>query len=378
MGLALNRSKETGRQTAAAICREIELDEGEAPEWVQLMPLGPNVMGRDGRSWSMSDPEAVVAASELPLVGDAEHSTELRARFGEEAPAKAWAEELRVEDGSGERAAGIWARVAWTPAGAYAAKNLEYRFVSPVFLYETETHEITRLTSWALTNRPNLKMTALNREDERVENEGKETAMNEEQRKALCKKLGLPEDATVEQITARASEAEEARNAQVQSQTVPRSDYEAALQRAESAEQRLATMVPKADLDAANQRATNAEQKLEEQETKARNDRAKAVLDKAQKEGKFPPASREFYASLCTLKEGIDKVEAELEKRPSLVTPDETRTEAAAANQAGDPSKRPLTATEKAVCQQMGLTEDEFRAAAAEVDGRAPQPSKEA
>ncbi|MFW5920950.1 MAG: phage protease, partial [Polyangiales bacterium] len=287
MGLALNRSGDTDRPTAAAICREIELDEGEAPEWVQLLPLGPAVMGRDGRSWTMPDPEAVVAASELPLVGDCEHATELKAVFGEPAPAKAWAEELRVfREGNEEgKAPGIWARVAWNQGGAYLVKNLEYRFVSPVFLYEVETNEITRLTSWGLTNRPNLKMTALNREDGRLENEAKETVMNEEQRKALCQKLGLPEDATVEQITARAAEAAEARNAQLQKETVPRAEYDKAVERATNAEQRLAAMVPKADLDAANERATNAEKKLEEQETKALNARAKAVLDKAQEAG---------------------------------------------------------------------------------------------
>ena len=37
-------------------------DPTEPAEWVQLMPLG-RVVGRDGREWQLSDPQAVIAAS---------------------------------------------------------------------------------------------------------------------------------------------------------------------------------------------------------------------------------------------------------------------------------------------------------------------------
>ena len=82
--------------SASALCRELLWDSGDKPEWIQLLPLGPAVEGRDGRAWTMSDADAVVAASELPLVLDWEHATEIKAPKGDEAPAAGWITELRV------------------------------------------------------------------------------------------------------------------------------------------------------------------------------------------------------------------------------------------------------------------------------------------
>ncbi|MBK8593968.1 MAG: hypothetical protein IPN77_33685 [Sandaracinaceae bacterium] len=60
------RNRHDAEPAASALCRELIWDSGEAPEWIQLMPIGPAVDGRDGRAWNMSDPDAVVAASEPP------------------------------------------------------------------------------------------------------------------------------------------------------------------------------------------------------------------------------------------------------------------------------------------------------------------------
>ena len=61
-----------------------------APEWVQLLPPGPALQGRDGRAWKMNDVAAVIAASETPFALDYEHVQDLRAINGEEAPAAGW------------------------------------------------------------------------------------------------------------------------------------------------------------------------------------------------------------------------------------------------------------------------------------------------
>jgi len=60
-------------------------------------------------------------------------------------------------------AAGLWARVKWTPAGEAAIKNGNYRFISPVWLPDQveklANHKVRplRLDTAGLTNSPNLK-----------------------------------------------------------------------------------------------------------------------------------------------------------------------------------------------------------------------------
>ncbi|WCH26162.1 phage protease [Aeromonas salmonicida] len=138
-----------------ALCIEIPR---EAPEWVQVMPRGPEIKGLDGRKWSMKDPAKLIDMFKnmgLPLVIDYEHGQELKAPEGEEAPASGWIEDLELRDGE------VWAKVDWTARAAKAINSREYRFLSPAFAH-TPSMEILNLESVALTNKPNLVMTALN------------------------------------------------------------------------------------------------------------------------------------------------------------------------------------------------------------------------
>lgn len=293
------RTVETSTQRAeqpllvGAVCAELQLEDGDAPEWMHLLPLGPEVVGRDGRRWKLSDPEAFVLASqsELPAPVDYMHASEIQ-KAGD-APAAGWITELRVvREGEG-RAPGIWGRIDWTPRGRRAVAEREYRFQSPAFLHRKDG-EIVRLTSAGLVHKPNLTLTALNaRGDE------EEIVMTEEQRRAMCQKLGLAGDASVDAILARID----------------------ALNAAQQALNMRGEVVPKADLEQALNRAQTAEQKLREYEKQAFCARVDAVLDQAQREGKFPPASRDFYRALCTSDEALARLEAEMKSRPSLVAP---------------------------------------------------------
>ena len=85
---------------------------GQAPEWAQLMPAGPDLKGRDGRAWKMADVAAVVAATQLPFALDYEHAMDLPSIKGVETIASGWCEELDIRDGQ------IWGRISWTPAAA--------------------------------------------------------------------------------------------------------------------------------------------------------------------------------------------------------------------------------------------------------------------
>ena len=186
----------------AALCIDLTAlaAEGTAPDWVQLLPAGPTITGRDGRTWTMHFPEAVVTASRadrdrLPL--DWEHSTEIKAPKGDQAPTAGWIISLEAREGA------VWGQVEWAKRGQEAVESKEYRYLSPVFRFDYESGEIHRLTSAGLTNTPNFNMQALNRQKTDLE-----TARNQAENLRLDK-------------------------------FVPRADYDKAVKRATEAEQKL-------------------------------------------------------------------------------------------------------------------------------------------
>lgn len=147
-----------------ALCSELKGEEWTekegAPEWIEIIPAGPEIKGVDGRKWKLSNPQEIVKqfnANNLSMVIDYEHSTELKGKKGEPAPAAGWVKELEVrEDGS------VWGRVEWTNVATNSIRNKEYKYLSPVFIFDGQSLEIMKLDSVGLTNKPNLVMTALN------------------------------------------------------------------------------------------------------------------------------------------------------------------------------------------------------------------------
>lgn len=132
---------------------------GTAPAEVHLLPAG-EFSGADGRGpWRVDDAAAVVAASVAsgrPLAIDYDHATDLAAPQGRPAPAAGWITGLEA------RADGIWGKVEWTEDGAKAVAAKAYRYLSPVFAYAKNGGAIGKLLRAALTNAPNLDLTALN------------------------------------------------------------------------------------------------------------------------------------------------------------------------------------------------------------------------
>ena len=144
----------------------MELPSGEIPDWVELLPAGQIVTGRDGRAWRNSNPQGVVdqfVNRNVDLVIDWEHASEHRAPNGQDAPAAGWVKELAVRDGA------IWGRVEWTERAIAQLQRKEYRYLSPVFLFTRDENQIARLSSAGLTNQPNLELTALNQQNHQEE-----------------------------------------------------------------------------------------------------------------------------------------------------------------------------------------------------------------
>ena len=304
-----DRTPAASVSSSAARCVELPVfpsQGGGAPEWVELLPAGPEVMGRDGRRWRLDDPEAVAAASldgsdskkrEIPI--DWEHATEIKAPQGEPAPAAGWITRLEVRQGA------LWGRVEWTERGREAVASREYRYLSPVFEYEKKGKRITRLLSAGLTNSPNLALSALNQQ-------GQGDAAEEKMDiKKILQALGLAEDATDEQaVTAVNTLIEERDSAKNSAQSpslekfVPRADYDAAL-------------------ELAKEKAANAEAKLAEREAQALEKEIEAEITAALEAGKITPATADYHRAQCRAdregNKGLERFREYVKAAPAIV-----------------------------------------------------------
>ncbi len=273
-------NQENANALRMALNFELPAD-GAAPEWIELIPPGQIITGRDGRTWINDHPEIILQSftadgKDLPI--DWEHSTELKAPGGEEAPAAGWIKSLEIREGGS-----VWGRVEWTAKGSESVAGKEYRYLSPVFRYEIDSRRIFRLTSAGLTNQPNLYISALNAEEPRKEQE-MELAK-------LLAELGLPATATfldalnriAQMKTDHTTALNQAQNPPLD-KFVPRGDYDTALNRAVAAEQKV-TDLQKAELD----KAINTE------------------IDQALKDGKITPATKDYHVAQCRMEGGLDR-----------------------------------------------------------------------
>lgn len=299
----------------------------DAPEWVQLIPAGPRVVGRDGRAWTLRDPAALVLATnragqDLPI--DIEHASQMKGARGEPAPAVGWIKELDLRDGE------IWGRVEWTDQGRETVSSRAYRYLSPVFKYTRSGGEIARMVSAGLTNLPNLSLTALN-----SEGAAEEPAMS----KAILEALGLPEDASdadaLTAINRLKSDELEARNRAEQ----PDADK----------------FVPKADFDL----AMNRVREFEAAEASRRDAEIEAAVDAATEAGKIAPASRDYHIAACRQEGGLERFQTMVDAAAPIVGP--ARLKAKPEADMGTA----LNSEETYMAEQMGLSLDEFRNAKA-------------
>lgn len=325
--LAPNRSALKDQAAGAGLAIAMQ-SEGAAPDWVHVLPLGMEIVGRDGRYWKMSDPATVIAASQafLPMVIDYEHASEdwdIPADGG--APAAGWIEELELRDN------GIWGRVSWTPKGADRVANKEYRFLSPVFFFDSVTLEVIALCSVGLVHLPNLNLVALNRRGE----------AQEQPMKTVLAALGLAETATeadaIKAINALRDERQKALNA--------------------SEAPSLEKFVPRAQHDETVKALNEAKIKLDAHEKATNEARVSDLIDGAVKAGKIAPAAKDNFTALAL--NNFDATKAAIEGMPAIVA------EGADADLGKDKpdtetGNKTLTESQKATCRQLGLSEEEY------------------
>jgi phage I-like protein len=304
--------------------------ESGAPEWIMLFPNGRMVVGRDKRQFLVNDPEAVAANSRplLPLVIDYEHDFEMRSP-GDDTPAAGWIEELEVRDGA------IWGRASWSARAANAIAGKEWRFISPVLLYrrDTDPMEVAAIASAGLTHRPNLDLKALNR----ASSVPKEDPVKD----LLIKLFGLKADASDADIIAAANAL--------------KTDHDKAL----NSQNDLTRFVPKSQHDETVAALNAANTRLADRDKADAKRAAEALVDDAVKGGKVAPAARDSYLALAL--NNFDGTRAALDLMPAVLAGGQADIKADPATAGGGT----LTADEKALCSTLGITEEDFRKAAA-------------
>ncbi len=262
----------------------LNFEGASAPTEVQLTPSGPNIVGRDGRGWKLSDAAALAAAfdpAKEPQI-DIEHSSQLAAPMGIPAPAVGWIKEITVRDGA------LWGRVEWTAEGEATVTSRAYRYLSPVFQYDFETGEILRIVSAGLTNSPNLEMAALNAAQMETD----------QMDAAVLEALGL-------KPTANAADAVLAINKM-------KADVTVALNAAQMPD--ATKFVPKADHDL----ALNRIKSFETAEAASRDALIVAAVDEAVVAGKIAPASKDYHLASCRAEGGFDRFKAMIVGAPVI------------------------------------------------------------
>lgn len=326
-------------ESTSAVTVALNLEEGESaevPTDIMLIPAGPLIRGRDGRRWSMDDPQAVILATQargvdIPI--DWNHAIEHQAPRGGQSPAAGWIglSTLRVRDGA------IWGTAAWNAAGSDSVAAREYRYLSPVFYYRGETLEVHSLVSISLVNSPNLHIPALNnrghKESDRMDPE-------------LLRLLGLDEKAG----NAAAIAAINALQTQV-------SDVKRELETARNAAPPADQYVPMAQYQHVLDRATTAETALTAQRESDLESAINTAVEAAIEAGKIAPASREFYVSSCQQEGGLERFKQFIESAPKVIA-DES---GLGGKETPDTAiNHTLSPEDKAICQTMGLDETEY------------------
>ena len=163
------------------------------PEEIKILPLG-KVSSRKG-TFLVDDKSVDMILKDfrgrkLDLVVDYEHQTLMNIQ----APAGGWIKDLyRGPDA-------IVAKVEWTPKAQEYLKNREYRYLSPVIKVQKDGR-VSSIQSVALTNTPAIDgMFAMCKDGEYMDDIGEMKGENEMELKKLAAILGLPEEATEDDV----------------------------------------------------------------------------------------------------------------------------------------------------------------------------------
>ncbi len=312
------------------------------PDWIMLIPAGEKVEGRDGRFFTNPAPATVITRTlnngmDIPV--DIDHAIVTK----DEAPAQGWIKEFELREGA------IWGRVEWTHSGAWQVSDKFYRYISPVFEYiplsdnpsnpDYHNGEIQLITSVALTNRPNLKMPALNHKNTIPLSNNTNGVLKMDQ-KELALSLGLDENASEAEIKAaiealKQPQADGDKSAKPEKKEETPPDEGAETKTAENAKggRSAATngcgggankptpegYIPLNEYKKALKENAELQVALNNQQAQTQTKTAFSIVDEAVKDGRIAPNSVDFWKTAAT-NLGVDYVKEQLGKMLPLVS----------------------------------------------------------
>lgn len=331
-------------------------------EWQQLLPDG-EFSSKDGRpkdvpsgKWVMNERIAarLKAAAEQrknDIVIDYEHQTLNAEKNGKEAPASGWFKELDYRPGSG-----LFFKPGWTRKAQAHIDEKEYRYVSAVFLYDKATGEPTALHSVALTNDPGIDgmnaLAALTAHYPSTTNQ-REKAMNELLKKLLAK-LGIvvpdgtdPTEQNVNDALAALTTVTTDKDKEVATLTA-----EIAALKADTGNIDYTKYVPVAAYSAIHQELA---------QLKASHDvlTVDQVIKQAEEDGKLITEGEKSYLQSLG-KQNMAALKDTLNARPVLAALKGKQTHGVAPEGADKKGVAALTADQKSIADQMGISHEEL------------------
>lgn len=187
---------------------------------VHILPVGEfaSRTGRPGNgvTWKLSDAQGSALAARLnarhssvQFNFDYEHQALLSEQNGQPAPASGWASAFEWRTGQGLFAL----NVQWTANAKKMIEDGEYKYISPVIVYDRQTGVVGGVLNASLVNIPDLDLNPVAQErvarlnasfsNASISNPTTEQSTMNDVLKALLKALGLPETeaTTAEQAT---------------------------------------------------------------------------------------------------------------------------------------------------------------------------------
>lgn len=330
----------TNSAPIAAIALALNSDGDKVPDWIELLPAGATISGYDGRTWLNDQPEDLVRRfdrrpSGLPL--DFEHGTEDLPN-GLAKDIAGYIVELDLREGGS-----IWGKVDWTGLGRDKVASRQYRYISPAFFYDVQTNRVLELTSAALTVNPNLSLTALNRRGAPIPATERESTMDKEKRRALCRSLGLTDEASDDAIMTAVSDLKDGKAMAENAAQTP--DVQ--------------KFVPRADYDKVVGERDTALNSIKE----AGEAEVEALVDQAVKDGKIAPASKDYHLAACKASaDGLTNFKTFIESAPVL----DVAKNSGLDQEDSAKGKATLSADEKKIASQLGISEEDFAKSLAE------------
>ena len=248
------------------------------PTELLLVPAG-EFTARDGTLYRNSSPKKVVATFKkegVALAIDFDHAIYLRGGGA----AIGWINGLELRDGA------IWGtQIEWLDDAAYMLKNKRYRYYSPHYLVNSQSREILRLDVVSLVNRPRIAVDALNQ----LNNSQQEESMTVQ-----------------EQLNAALQD-----NAKQIQETLEAQKKSAALEIELNGAQK--------EIEALKGEVKKFQDAQEQEQSAKLKESLNAFLEEQVKDGKLPPAQKEFYSEVVRTEEQLNSLKATLKDAPVIL-----------------------------------------------------------